>query len=429
MLSISQPGLKFEDVEGTRAMLRYTNEYGAQLVRDHKGRFGLMATLPLADIDGSLREMEYALDTLKADGINLLTSYGNRYPGNPYFDPVFEELNRRKATVFFHPNMPACCIGILPDVPGPTIEYQFNTARAVTNLLYTGTLSRFPDIKYIFCHAGGALIPQVGRVVRHATESKKIAAKLPNGPWAEIKKLYFDTAQASDPWNFGATRTFMPITQLLLGSDYPFIQVSDTVDSLLKLGLSDADLRAVTRDNALALFPRLRRVIVIPKLFSAGYLAPARSRPPAPACRRRSAAGHRHQRAVFAGEAAQAHLGRTERAGIVARRAHAGLHARDQFGVFLVDLAVDAPVEITRRLHLAARIGMHIGDLADHGLVRRDRQELHEVDLVGIDIERVVGPELEIDPQPLPVRRQVRHRRQILLIHALGAVGRGSARK
>jgi predicted TIM-barrel fold metal-dependent hydrolase len=258
MLSISQPGLKFDDIEGTRSMLRYTNEYGASLVRDHKGRFGLMATLPLADIDGSLREMEYTLDTLKADGINLLTSYGDRYPGNPHFDPVFEELNRRKATVFFHPNMPACCVGTLPDVPGPTIEYQFNTARAVTNLLYTGTLTRFPDIKYIFCHSGGALIPQVGRVVRHATESKKIAAKLPNGPWAEIKKLYFDTAQASDPWNFGASRSFMPITQLLLGSDYPFIQVSDTVNALLDLGMSEADLRAVTRDNALRLFPRLQ---------------------------------------------------------------------------------------------------------------------------------------------------------------------------
>jgi hypothetical protein len=86
MLSISQPGLKFDDIEGTRSMLRYTNEYGAGLVRDHKGRFGLMATLPLVDIDGSLREMEYALDTLKADGVNLLTSYGNRYPGNPHIE-------------------------------------------------------------------------------------------------------------------------------------------------------------------------------------------------------------------------------------------------------------------------------------------------------------------------------------------------------
>jgi 6-methylsalicylate decarboxylase len=96
--------------------------------------------------------------------------------------------------------------------------------------------------------------------VRHATESKKIASSLPNGPWSEIKKLYFDTAQASDPWNFGAARSYMPITQLLFGSDYPFIQVSDTVNALLDIGLSDADQRAVTRDNALRLFPRLQAV-------------------------------------------------------------------------------------------------------------------------------------------------------------------------
>ena len=258
VLSLSQPGVRFDDVEGTRSMLRYCNEYGAQLVRDHPGRFGLFATLPLADIDGSLRELEYAFDVLKADGVGLLTSYGTRYPGHPHFEPVFAELNRRTAVTFFHPNMAACCAGILPDVPGPTIEYQFNTARTITNLLFTGTLNRFSDIKYIFCHSGGALIPQVGRVVRHAHESKKIASKLPNGPWAEIKKLYFDTAQASDPWNFGAARSYMPITQLLLGSDYPFIQVADTVDALLKIGMSEAEERAVTRDNALRLFPRLK---------------------------------------------------------------------------------------------------------------------------------------------------------------------------
>jgi predicted TIM-barrel fold metal-dependent hydrolase len=258
MLSLSQPGLKFEDIEGTRSMLRYVNEYGAQLVRDHPGRFGLMATLPLADIDGSLRELEYSFDVLKADGVGLLTSYGTRYPGNPHFDPVFAELNRRKAVAFVHPNMPACCVGILPDVPGPTIEYQFNTARAVTNLLYTGTFAKYPDIKYIFCHSGGAMIPQVGRIIRHAQESKRISARLPNGALAEIKKLHFDTAQASDPWNFGAARTYMPVTQILMGSDYPFVQVSDTVEALLKLNLSESDLRAVTRENALRLFPRLK---------------------------------------------------------------------------------------------------------------------------------------------------------------------------
>jgi predicted TIM-barrel fold metal-dependent hydrolase len=258
VLSLSQPGLKFDDIEGTRSMLRYCNEYGAQLVHDHPGRFGLFATLPLTDLEGSLRELEYALDTLKADGIGLLTSYGKRYPGDPYFDPIWEELNRRKAVAFFHPNMPNCCVGILPDVPGPTIEYQFNTARTITNLLYTGTLTRFPDIRYIFCHSGGAMTPQMGRIVRHAEESKKISARLPQGPLAEIRKLYYDTAQASYPWNFGALKTFVPISHILLGTDYPYVTPADTIAPLLELGLSEDELRAVTRENALALFPRLK---------------------------------------------------------------------------------------------------------------------------------------------------------------------------
>ena len=109
MLSLTQPGLRFADIEATRGMIRHCNEYGAQLVRDHPGRFGLFAALPLADVEGSLREIDYAFDVLKADGVGLLTSYGNRWPGHPDFDPVFEELNRRKAVAFFHPNVPTCC--------------------------------------------------------------------------------------------------------------------------------------------------------------------------------------------------------------------------------------------------------------------------------------------------------------------------------
>lgn len=101
------------------------------------------------------------------------------------------------------------------------------------------------------------MVPQVGRIARHAEESKEISTRLPNGVWAEIRKLYFDTAQAANPWNFGATRTFVPITQFLFGSDYPFVPAADTIGDLNDLGLSESDLQAVSRDNALALFPQL----------------------------------------------------------------------------------------------------------------------------------------------------------------------------
>jgi len=258
VLSLSQPGINFDDVDGTRSMLRYCNEYGAETVRNHPGRFGLFVSLPLTDIDGALRELEYGFDVLKADGVGLLTSYGTKYPGDPVFEPIWQELNRRKAVAFFHPNLPACCRGLLADVPGPTIEYQFNTARAITNLLYSGTLSRYPDIRCIFCHAGGAMTPQVARIVRTAEDIKKVRDRLPNGALAEIRKLYYDTAQSAYPENLGALKSVVAVSQILLGTDYPYVLPAYTVDALMKFGLSEQDLRAVTRDNALALFPRLK---------------------------------------------------------------------------------------------------------------------------------------------------------------------------
>ncbi len=258
MISLSQPGIRYADVAGTRSMLRYCNDYGAEMVRDNPGRFGLFAAVPLPDTEGSLREIEYAFDTLRADGIGLLTSYGDKWPGDPAFRPVLEELNRRKAVVFMHPNLPVCCSNLMAGIPAPTVEYQFNTARAIVSLLFTGTLARFPAIRFIFCHAGGAMTPQVHRIIRTAEENKRIAERLPDGALAEIRKLYYDTAQASYPENFGALKSFVPLSHILLGTDYPYVAQEQTIEPLLAYGLGAEELAAVTRNNALALFPRLQ---------------------------------------------------------------------------------------------------------------------------------------------------------------------------
>jgi predicted TIM-barrel fold metal-dependent hydrolase len=221
VLSLTQPGLRFEDIEGTRVMIRHCNEYGAQVVRDHPGRFGLLAALPLTDIDGSLCEIEYAFDVLKADGVGLLTSYGDRWPGHPDFDPVFAELDRRKAVVFFHPNVPACCNNLISDLPSPILEYLFNTARAIASLLVSGALSRHGDTKFIFCHAGGALTPQVRRLVRAVDNAPRFKARVPGGAMAQIARLFYDTAQSADAENLGALMGIVPTTQILFGTDYP----------------------------------------------------------------------------------------------------------------------------------------------------------------------------------------------------------------
>ncbi len=152
MLSISTPGSWTGNVEQSRKLARSINDYKAQIVRDHPKRFGFFATIPLPDVEGSLREIEYALDTLKADGICLLTNYDGRYPGDPAFAPVYDELNRRKAVVYSHATSANCCFNIQPSIPPAILEFMFDNTRAIVSLLQSGTFTRCPDIKFIFSH-------------------------------------------------------------------------------------------------------------------------------------------------------------------------------------------------------------------------------------------------------------------------------------
>lgn len=256
--SITSPGIWFEGDSDNRARARDCNEFGAKMMHDHPARFGMFAAIPVPDIDGSLAEIAYALDVLKLDGIGVLTSYAGKLLGDPAFDPVFDELHRRKAKVFVHPTM-SCCGNVFPGVSGPTIEFPTDSARAIASLLLRGTFARCPDVTFLFSHGGGTLPSIVQRVIGSVrTMSPEDRAKfLPNGAEYELRRQYYDTASiALNPAGMAAVMKLYPATQITYGSDAPFGSTTGIAEALVKLDFAPEVLRGIQRDNALRLFPR-----------------------------------------------------------------------------------------------------------------------------------------------------------------------------
>ena len=197
ILSISEPGVHFGNDEAARVLARECNEFGARLMADQSGRFGLFAIVPLPDIDGTLKEIAYALDTLKADGLCMMTDVQGKYLGDPAFTPVMEELNRRKAIVYTHPYRNACCVNMIPGVPDPVIELGTDTARTIASVVFSGTAHRFPDIRWIFSHAGGTAPALMQRFTSLYAGRKDLQEKLPHGPAYYMERFCYDTAMST----------------------------------------------------------------------------------------------------------------------------------------------------------------------------------------------------------------------------------------
>jgi predicted TIM-barrel fold metal-dependent hydrolase len=259
VVSITNPGLWFGDPAQSRRLARACNEYGARLVSDYPARFGLFAAIPLPDVNAALAEVAYAYDTLKSDGIALFTSYGDTWLGNPTFRPVMEELNRRRAVVTVHPTAADCCrnLAYAPGVGPGSIEYGTDTTRAIMGVAFSGDAVRYPEIRFIWSHAGGTVPFLAGRIEGAAGGAKEA---LPNGFVFELKKFHYDIAGAA---NRGALASLLQVvapTQIVFGTDFPPGGTSAGVaKALADTGLfSEADLHGIDRGNALRLLPRFR---------------------------------------------------------------------------------------------------------------------------------------------------------------------------
>ena len=257
MVSVTTPGLYFGNAEESRRLTRICNDYAMEMARNYPGRFGLFAGLPWPDVEGSLKEVEYALDVLKADGIGMYTSYGNMWLGHPDFAPLFEELNRRRAIVYTHPVCAPCVQDILPGVNESVVEYGTDTTRTIVNLLATGSAARYPNIRWIFSHAGGTMPFLIERLVS-LSKIPSVAKNLPHGLMHELQRFYYDTAQAANPSALGCLKSVVPVSQIVFGTDYPYRFSIEHVEGIARSGFNDDERRQIDRDNALRLLPKYK---------------------------------------------------------------------------------------------------------------------------------------------------------------------------
>lgn len=258
VLSITNPGLWFGDAQITRNLARACNEYGAGLVQKSPKRLGLFAALPMPDPDAALREIAYAYDTLNADGMHLFTSYGDIWLGNERFEPVMAELNRRKAVVHVHPTVSDCCKNLIPGVQPSVIEYGTDTTRAMLGILFSGQAVRYPDIKFIWSHAGGSAPFFAGRIESLLRTLKERETRLPHGAIHEMKRFFYDIAGASSRPTLSCLTQIVAVSQVMFGTDHPSAGPSlPIVEDLAACGFSPAEMMAIERDNAIRILPRL----------------------------------------------------------------------------------------------------------------------------------------------------------------------------
>lgn len=269
ILSITSPGthLKLDDDKLAIQITQETNNEIAEICANHPSRFGFFASLPLPNVEGSLQEIDRALDTLGAAGFAIMTNAHGYYPGDPKLDPVFAKLNARKAVIFMHPTK--CCTPGHADVPKaldqfptPMLEFFFDTTRAVVNLLLSGTVTKYQDITILVSHCGATIPPLVERFTAFATTILGHENSLSSAQVKELfrTRFYFDLAGFPFPDLIQGYLTVGDPGRLLYGSDYPYtpeeaaIFLSGRMEEGLRELFDDDVIQKIYSGNAREIF-------------------------------------------------------------------------------------------------------------------------------------------------------------------------------
>jgi predicted TIM-barrel fold metal-dependent hydrolase len=230
LMSIASPGAYFGDVEFTKRLVKTCNEVMAQMV-----------------------------------GINLQTHTGHRYLGHPEENELYAELDRRRAVVFLHPQRPPAQNMPQYAFPAGYTELTFDTTRAITNMLYTGMLAKFPNIRWIMPHMGG-VTPFLMFRLCGLDDDPKARERIPDGVAAYLRRLYYDVAQSPSPLALRALLDVADPSHILFGTDYPSARnvekvMRDTVAAVRTFdGFDDKLRRKVMASNAQGILPRFAQL-------------------------------------------------------------------------------------------------------------------------------------------------------------------------
>jgi predicted TIM-barrel fold metal-dependent hydrolase len=266
MLSLGQPGVGFLPPDKAAAMARRCNDYAAELIARHPKRFGCFGLLPMHDVDLAIAEARYCLETLRFEGISLFASYGEKFLGDPAFDPVLSYLDASKAVVHLHPSLhPSSKVLDLP-WPGFMIEYPFDTTRAAVNLMFSGALERFPHIRFILSHAGGALPYLAWRLSVAPMIDARLKQRSREEIFAALNTFWYDNALASGAQPMGALSRIARKERILFGSDWPFcndrVVAEEVADFTAPDFLAPNEVAMIARENAIKLFPNRAEQLV-----------------------------------------------------------------------------------------------------------------------------------------------------------------------
>jgi aminocarboxymuconate-semialdehyde decarboxylase len=251
VITLTTPGTHIEGPTAAVRLARLVNDAFAHIVSSRRGRFASLATLPLCDPAASVTELKRAMEQLKFPGVMVFSNVNGTALSHQSFWPLWEAANELGAVVHIHPTNPVGVEAMLDYWLMPLVGFLMDTTLAAASLVFSGVAERFPNIKWVLGHLGGAIPYLAERLDRGYEAFADCRKNISRPPSSYLKKFYFDTVNF-DPRALELAVNFAGVTQILAGSDYPHQigSIPKMQESLQSMSISDDDREKILGGNA-----------------------------------------------------------------------------------------------------------------------------------------------------------------------------------